>query len=195
MTRFAITYDYLCPFSRIGNEAVVEALDDGADYDVTFRPFSLSQNHLEVGDQPVWEHDPAGDLPRGVRALLWSLAVRDGFPDSFRAFHVAVYNAKHDDLLEIGDASVLSQIAESVGLDAGEIAGQVSSGIPAKTLAAEHTDLVETHAVFGVPTFIADGEAVFVRFMERHQRADLDRVLGMLSWTNVNEFKRTRVDQ
>lgn len=195
MTRFAITYDYLCPFSRIGNEAVVEALEGGADHDVTFRPFSLSQNHLEVGDKPVWDHDPAGDLPRGVRALLWSLAVRDRFPDSFQAFHVALYNAKHDQLLEIDDASVLSEVAASVGLDPAEIAEQVSSGVPAKTLAAEHTDLVDTHAVFGVPTFIADDEAVFVRFMERHRLADLDRVLDMLSWTNVNEFKRTRVDR
>lgn len=195
MTSFAITYDYLCPFARIANETVVEALEDGADYDVTFRPFSLAQNRLEDGDEPVWEHDLSGDLPSGVRALLWSIVIRDHFPDSFPAFHRAVYNAKHDDLLEIGDLKVLAQIAESVGLDAVEISDRVSSGDSAKTLAAEHTDLVDNHAVFGVPTFIADGEAVFVRFMERHQRADLDRVLGMLSWTNINEFKRTKLER
>ena len=35
--RFTITYDYLCPFARTANEAVIEALDDEADYDVTLK--------------------------------------------------------------------------------------------------------------------------------------------------------------
>jgi len=193
MTSFAITYDYLCPFARIANEAVVEAIGDGADYDVTFRPFSLAQNSLEDGDTPVWERDPSGELPSGVRALLWSIAVRDNFPNAFPAFHRAAYNAKHDDLLDIGDPGVLAQIAQSAWLDPAAISSLVATGEPAATLGAEHTELVEQHAVFGVPTFIAGGEAVFVRFMERHKLEDLEKVLGMLSWTNVNEFKRTKV--
>ena len=53
----------------------------------------------------------------------------------------------------------------------------------------------EDHDVFGVPTFISGGDAVFVRFMERHNRTDLYRVLDMLSWTNLNEFKRTTIDR
>ena len=53
----------------------------------------------------------------------------------------------------------------------------------------------EDHDVFGVPTFISGSDAVFVRFMERHNRTDLYRVLDMLSWTNLNEFKRTTIDR
>jgi hypothetical protein len=34
---------------------------------------------------------------------------------------------------------------------------------------------------------------VFVRFMERHRRDDLERVVDMLGWANLNEFKRTRI--
>ncbi len=192
MNTFEITYDYLCPFARNANEAVVEAIDDGAEYDVTFSPFSLTQNHLDDAATPVWEQAP-GAGGRGVLAHLWGLAVRDSFPDSFNAFHVALFTAKHDDLRDIDDESVLADVAGSVGLDATAVAERVASGVPAKTLAAEHTRLVEDHAVFGVPTFIADGEAVFVRFMERHTLADLDKVIGMVGWANVNEFKRTRV--
>ena len=29
MTAFAITYDYMCPFAHIANEAVVELLENG----------------------------------------------------------------------------------------------------------------------------------------------------------------------
>jgi 2-hydroxychromene-2-carboxylate isomerase len=128
-----------------------------------------------------------------VLALFWSLAIRDGFSESFLEFHKSLFNAKHDDLADIGDEAVLRDVATKVGLDADAVAAAVASGVPAKTLAAEHTALVEDLGVFGVPTFIDGEEAVFVRFMERHRLDDLDRVIDMISWTNVNEFKRARI--
>jgi len=41
--RFALTYDYLCPFARNANEHVVTGLRSGAPWDVTIIPFSLTQ--------------------------------------------------------------------------------------------------------------------------------------------------------
>ncbi len=192
MTAFTVTYDYLCPFARIANEAIVDALEAGADYDVTFAPFSLTQVHLEGDDVAVWDQSPA-DAGRGVLALLWSLVVRDDHPDRFRAWHRTVYDARFEDGADIGDPTVLADVAVSVGLDPKTITDAVASGIPSKRLGAEHSALVEDHAVFGVPTFIAGDEAVFVRLMERHNTEDLDRVVQMVSWANLNEFKRTRV--
>jgi len=60
-------------------------------------------------------------------------------------------------------------------------------------LAAEHTELVEEYAVFGVPTFIEGDQAVFVRFMDRGNPEDVDRMLDLLAWTSLNEFKRTKI--
>ena len=37
---FGLTYDYRCPFARLVHDHVVEGLRDGADWDVTFLPFS-----------------------------------------------------------------------------------------------------------------------------------------------------------
>jgi hypothetical protein len=37
--------------------------------------------------------------------------------------------------------------------------------------------------VFGVPTFIANGEAVFARIMDRHNITDVTLVIDMLEWT------------
>jgi hypothetical protein len=45
--------------------------------------------------------------------------------------------------------------------------------------------------VFGVPTFLVDDHATFVRFMSRGDVDDLSRTLDLLAWTNLNEFKRT----
>jgi len=49
--------------------------------------------------------------------------------------------------------------------------------------------------VFGVPTFIVGERAVFVRLMDRKNPADVDRVLDLLDWTDLNEFKHTSVDR
>lgn len=192
-TAFTITYDYLCPFARIANVTLVDMLGEGADWDVTFSPFSLAQNHRSESEPAVWDDERAIDEARGVRALNWSLAVRDGSPSRFPSFHRAVFEARHGRGADIDDERVLRSIAEDVDLDADSIARRVASGVPMETLRDEHRSLVEDHAVFGVPTFIAAGEAVFVRFMESDARDDLARVVDMIGWTNLNEFKRTRI--
>ncbi len=197
MTRssFAITYDYLCPFARNANEAVVDALSSGADWDVTFRPFSLQENHNGEDELPVWDRALDADVGSGVLALLWSLAVHDEFPDSFLVFHVALFAARHDDALDIGDQQVLRDVANSVGLDDCAVADAVGTGLAQERLRDEHTSLVDDFDVFGVPTFIANGEAVFARIMDRHNVTDVTRVVNMLDWTNLNEFKRTTIPQ
>ena len=193
MTAFSITYDYMCPFARIANETIVEMLEDGWDANVTFTPFSLHQNSLSGSSSSVWDADGEGLEGRGVRPLAWSLAVRDEYPEHFLAFHRAVFNARHDDGRDINDDSVLRNLVSGAGADADTIADIVESGVPMKTLHDEHTRNVEEHAVFGVPTFIGGGEAVFVRLMERHNRADVEKVVSMVGWSNLNEFKRTRI--
>jgi protein-disulfide isomerase len=191
---FALTYDYLCPFARIANETVLEALEDNPDWNVEFRPFSLSQNHADEGSTPVWTRPAGSEGTRGTQALLWSLAIRDSLPESFRAFHQALFSARHDKAADVDADDVLSAAASAAGADPSDVRAIVASGVPAKTLATEHTENVERWSVFGVPTFIQDDEAVFVRFMERHQVDDLVKVLDMLSWTDVNEFKRTTIE-
>ena len=62
-----------------------------------------------------------------------------------------------------------------------------------KQLAAEHEIWSRAGSVFGVPTFIEGEEAVFVRLMERHGPSDVEKVLDMLDWSRLNEFKRTRI--
>ena len=190
---FAVTFDYLCPFARNAHEAVVHALHDGAELAVRFVPFSLNQVHVEEGEVPVWDR-PTEDRPSGVIALLYGIAMRDAFPEHFLDFHVAAFAQRHDHG-KVFDAGLLDETLASIGVDPVDVADEVASGRPAKTLAVEHTEAVERWAVFGVPTFIQGDEAVFIRFMERGRVDDLDRAFGMLEWTRCNEFKRTRIPQ
>ncbi len=187
--QFDLTYDYLCPFARNANEAVLKGLEEGRDWQVRFRPFSLSQVHVEEGEADVFD-DPTCS---GILAHHWGIAIRDNDPDHFPAAHVALFAARHDDGLDIKEPDVITAALEGTGVDTAAIAEIVASGSPAKTLAVEHRQAVEEWSVFGVPTFItADGIATFVRFMERGLVADIDRLLDLIGWQGLNEFKRTR---
>jgi len=187
----AVTFDYLCPFARNAHEAVVAALREGSDLEVRFHAFSLNQVHVEEGQPNAWEA-AADDLPRGVRALAYGLAVRDDFPESFLDFHVAAFAARHDEGRKF-DADVLDEVVASVGLDVEAVRKVVETGRPLETLAAEHEEAVSRWSVFGVPTFIEGDEATFIRFMERGRVDDLERALDLLDWSRLNEFKRTQI--
>jgi DSBA-like thioredoxin domain len=193
MTRqFAVSFDYRCPFARNGHTSVVQGLREGRDWDVRFLPFSLDQVHVEEGETPVWDRDPEV-WGSGVLALLWGVAVRDSFPDHFYDWHIAAFAARHDEGLKIAKVDVLAGVATSVGLDADAVAAEVASGRPLKVLAEEHTEAVQRWNVFGVPTFIVGERAAFVRLMGRDNPGEIDGVLGLLEWTDLNEFKHTSV--
>jgi protein-disulfide isomerase len=197
MRRFAITHDYLCPFARNAAEVVVRAMEADSDVRADFRAFSLSQVHLEEGEPPVWQ--PGAEPRSGVLALEWGLAVRDHLPQRFPAVHLALFAARHDHGRDLNDPQVLAEAVASAGVDPDEMAKLVASGGPAAALAADHTWAVDTSRVFGVPTFVTDRRAVFVRLMDRPAgpaaaRSTLERVLAMVEdWPDLNEFKATAI--
>jgi hypothetical protein len=192
--QFAVSFDYRCPFARNGHESVVAGLREGRDWDVRFLPFSLDQVHVEEGEVPVWERSPDA-WGTGVLALLWGIAVRDAFADHFLDWHIAAFAARHDEGLKIAKAEVLADVAKSVGLDADAVAAEVASGRPLKVLAEEHTEADRRWHVFGVPTFIVGERAAFVRLMDRSNPGEVDKVLDLMEWTELNEFKHTSVDR
>ena len=193
MARFSLTYDYLCPFARIANETVLEGIDVGRDWEVEFVPFSLAEVHIDEGEPSVWDRPLGSDGTSGVRAHAWALAVKDIAPGAFTAFHLSLFSARHDAGADLNDEETLREVAATVGVDAVAIAERVAGGKPLAALAQAHTEATKRWSVFGVPTFLAGEEAVFVRLMERHRISDVERVLDMLEWTQLNEFKRTTV--
>lgn len=193
MTRqFSVSFDYRCPFARNAHESVIEGLRAGRAWDVTFVPFSLDQVHVEEGEPAVWEREPT-EWGTGVNALLWGIAMRDTFADQFLDWHAAAFAARHDEGAKIAKPEVLREIGTNVGLDVEAVEAEIASGRPLETLAQEHTEAVKRHAMFGVPTFVVGDQAVFVRFMDRKNPSDIDRVLDLLEWTDLNEFKHTTV--
>jgi predicted DsbA family dithiol-disulfide isomerase len=188
----AITFDYRCPFAYNGNLAVINSIRGGSDIEWRFVPFSLDQVHVEEGEPAMWERDPA-EWGSGMRALLYGIAARDAFPDKFFDAHIALFAARHEHGKRLAEEDVLKEAVASAGLDADAVGEEAWSGRPLKTLQDEHTECVDNYGVFGVPTYWEDGQAAFVRFMNRGNADDLTRMLEWLAWGDLNEFKRPRI--
>jgi 2-hydroxychromene-2-carboxylate isomerase len=171
---------------------VVAAVRGGADLDIRYLAFSLDQAHVEEGEPPVWERAP-DEWGKGLLALLYGIACRDRFPEQFLDAHLALFGARHDQGQKLEQEDVLRAAVQSAGIDPDAVAAEVSSGGPLQTLAAEHSEAVDSWGVFGVPTYIEGDQAAFVRCMERGRVEDLERVLDLLSWASLNEFKRPTI--
>jgi len=193
---FAVTWDYRCPFARNAHEHVLTALEDGADWDVTFLPFSLGQVHVEEGEPDVWD-DPDSDS--GLLALQVGVAVRDAFPDRFRDVHAALFAHRHEHAGSLRDRQELDNVLKSIDVDADAVFAEVESGRPLARIKEEHTSWAASHHVWGVPTFIVGDQATFVRFMHRpngdgaEARRTVERVVDLMSWPDLNEFKHTSI--
>jgi hypothetical protein len=196
MTSFAITFDYLCPFARNANEHVVEALRAGADWDVTFTPYSLAQGHVEEGDVDVWEREDP-DAAAGILALQVGVAIRDHAPEAFLDAHVALFAARHDHGRDVKDEAVLREALAGVDVDVDRIFELVADGSVLETVHKEHDANVQQHDVWGVPTFIGRERSVFVRLLDRPEgdadkaTSHISRVLDLVDgFPELHEFKQ-----
>jgi hypothetical protein len=199
---FSVNWDYRCPFARNAHEHVVNALRGGADWDVEFVPFSLSQVHVEAGDPPVWENPAkAADL----LSMQAGIVVRDRDPERFLDAHWALFRARHDESRDLRRQEVVAEVLREAGVDADQTLAAVADGWPLETLRKAHETAVEQLDVWGVPTFVVDGRAAFVRLMTRPEpgpagqaasRQLIDRVVDAVGgWTEVNELKHTSLDR
>jgi 2-hydroxychromene-2-carboxylate isomerase len=196
---FAVTWDYRCPFARNAHEHLLTGLAAGADWQVTFVPFSLGQVHVEEGQPSVWEK-PEQDS--GIVALQAGVVVRDEFSPQFPAVHRALFGARHDDALKLEDPDVVRGVLRDHDVPDDLVFARIASGDALRRVQAEHEQYSESHSVWGVPTFIAGDQAVFVRFMHRAPAGvdpaasikTIERTVDLLTgWPDLNEFKHTSI--
>ncbi len=196
---FAVTWDYRCPFARNAHEHVLTGLASGADWNVTFVPFSLGQVHVEEGQPDVWDQ-PGPDT--GIFALQAGVVVRDDYPALFPAVHRALFELRHDQAKQLSDRGDVAKVLADRGAPADAVLAEIDSGQALARVRADHERYVASHTVWGVPTFIAGDQAAFVRLMDRSPGGTdpaasirtIERVVDLLSgWTGLNEFKHTAV--
>jgi hypothetical protein len=196
---FAVTYDYRCPFARNVHEHLVEAVRAGAEWDLEYLPFSLTQSHVEEGGTPVWD---AAEKAADLTAIEAGLVVRERFPDRFLDVHIGLFAARHDEGRDLREETVVRAVLESNGVDADEVFAAIAEGWPRQAFRKAHEAAVADHQVFGVPTFITGDAAVFVRIMTRPggdgglARSTIEHVLALIeNHPELNEFKHTSISR
>ena len=193
---FSVTWDYRCPFARNAHDHVVTALQGGAPWDVTFVPFSLGQVHVGEGEPDIWER-PGDDS--GLLALQVGVVVRDQHPERFLDVHLALFALRHDHGGHLRDPEAVAGVLDAHGVDPAPVLDAVASGKVLEVIRGEHERAVSRYQVFGVPTFVAGGEAAFVRIMDRprgdveHATRTVERLLDLLAWSDLNELKRPTI--
>jgi 2-hydroxychromene-2-carboxylate isomerase len=197
ISSFSVTWDYRCPFARNAHEHVMAALEAGAAWDVGFVPFSLNQMHVADGDPPVWDEP---ERYPGLLAVEAGIVVRDREPDKFHRAHLALFAARHERDLDLREREVIGRVLDEAGVDGGAVLGELEEGWPLEAFRKEHEAAEAEYKVWGVPTFISDGRAVFVRLMTRPvgdgalARRTIDKVLDLIDTApELNEFKYTSI--
>lgn len=197
MTRsFTLNFDYRCPYARIVHNHVITGLRGGADWNVTFTPFCLGQAHVEDGQSDIWDR-PYDDS--GIVALQAAIAVRETQPQFFIPVHYAIFEYRHTQNGNLRERGPLNEVIAPCGVDIGAMWSEVDSGSPLATIKDEHTRFASSHSVWGVPTFIVDDKAVFVRLLDLPLGDaalainTIERALDNIAWSSLNEFKHTSV--
>ena len=193
---FAVTWDYRCPFARNAHEHLLDALEGGAHWDVTFVPFSLGQVHVAEGEPDIWE------TPEKDSGLLALQAGRGRAGPAPRAVPRRPPGPvrrppRRRPQLE-GPRRDRRRAHEQRRGRRRPCFAEIAEGWPLETIRKEHEAAANDHTVWGVPTFISGERAVFVRLMDRpqgdaaHATRSVERVIDLLDgWPELNEFKWT----
>lgn len=194
--QFDLSFDYRCPFAKNIHLHVVTALRVGADFNVNFVPWSLSQGSRSDGTPDVW-NDPAydGDL----LSLAAGISVRDQQSEYFLDAHEALFRARHDRAIRLVTLDEISNVLAPLGVDMAKVAADVASRRPHDVIAASHKEFDRFEA-FGVPTFVVNDDATFVRYMSEPSDSPEESVelitsllTMMTSRADLNEFKHTQL--
>lgn len=180
--------DYVCPFCYLGRESLSryqEGRDEKLE--INWQPFDLrSQQRNPDGSiddsvddgkdddyyaqakqsvrrlQEKYNVDMAQEIATDVdsfNAQIASYYVAEHSPyETWLAFDVAIFEALWEAARDIGDADVLADLAEGVGVDPEEIRSALVDETLREEIEAEWSS-AQQRGVTGVPTFAYDGYA------------------------------------
>ena len=196
MLTFQLSYDYRCPFAKNIHLHAVTALRAGADFDVTFVPWTMSQGYKAVDAPDVWD-DPGRD--EELLALAVSTSIRDSQPEFFLDAHEALFRARRERGIRLVTAKEIRDVLSSTGVDLAQIFDDVESRRPHKVIGESFREF-DRYEAFGVPTFVVGNDATFVRYMNapnEDARASITLIESLVDLMSnqsaLNEFKHTKV--
>ncbi len=142
-------------------ESIKTEVADGLS--IQWKTFSLDQQNSEKGpDFMMWEHPDYSS--RGIPALVAAKAAKNQGEPLFLRFHLATFEARHDEGKDIADRKVLREIAKYAGLDPVRFEQDIAREETWHAVGENHMESKRKYGVFGVPTLVFGQEqVVFVK--------------------------------
>jgi len=193
---FVLLYDYRCPFAKNIHLHAISALRAGAEFDVTFAPWTMSQGHRTPGSPDVWD-DPSKDSE--LLSLAYSTSIRDLQADHFLDAHEALFLGRHERGIRLISHEEIAEVLSSTGVDVESARADVEDRRPHEVIGETFRHFERLQA-FGVPTFIVNKGATFVRYMKppTEDAANSIEIISslvtlMADSPDLNEFKHTQL--
>jgi hypothetical protein len=162
---------------------------------IDWRPFFLAQiNNKEGDDWKAWEQTE-DNAQLGIFAFRTAEAARRQGSERFEAFQLALLKARHEDRKDLSNQEVVMEAAQAGGLDMGQLKEDMADDSIIKDLGDSHTEAVDVHGAFGVPTFVfSNGSAAFLKTYippEEESVSTFETLNGVMSGLKyVGELKR-----
>ncbi|MCU4972594.1 DsbA family oxidoreductase [Halobacteria archaeon AArc-m2/3/4] len=185
--RLLVYADYVCPFCYLGRQSLEQYQESRERrLEIDWQPFDLRRGkrnpdgsidhdvddgkddeYFEQARQNVrrlqerYDVEMAQEIATEVDSLpaqLASLAVKEEYPEAWRAFDDAIYEALWQDGRDIGDGDVLAELAADVGLSSDFVREALADDDRRDRLEERFTEAAE-RGITGVPTFLFDGYA------------------------------------
>lgn len=188
--------DYVCPYCLVAKEALKQALEEsGMDARITWQPYELTPEpkervdtyhdetrkaHYQVLVEPAAQLGldmklPPNVVPRPYSRLAfegWYYACEKGRGE---AYNDLVYRAYFLEEQDIGEISVLAQLAQRAGLDPADFTAALEQGVYSQ---AEREAVAYARNVLkptGVPTIYLNGEKIV---LHDYTKAEMLRILN-----------------
>ncbi len=196
MLAFQLSFDYRCPFAKNLHLHTIAALRAGADFEVTFVPWTMSQGSKADGAPDVWDD---ADRDSELLALAVSTSVRDLQPQHFLDVHEVLFRARHERAIRLVTMQQIDLVLAPTGVDLEHVHADVASRRPHKVIGESFREF-DHYEAFGVPTFVVGTGATFVRYMTPpsdqpgESTALIESLIHLMTHQSaLNEFKHTTV--
>jgi protein-disulfide isomerase-like protein with CxxC motif len=158
----------------------------------------MSQGYKNDDAPDVWD-DPSRDDE--LLALAVSTSIRDLQPGHFIEAHEALFRARHERAIRLVTEQEIRDVLSASGVDVDAVFVDVATRRPHHVIGDSFRSF-ERYEAFGVPTFVVNDDATFVRYMNPPTKDASDSIALITSLVELmstqsalNEFKHTKVSR
>ena len=139
----------------------------GQEVNVDWQPFSLEQVNSDNKGEEIKFWEQPGVLDGSDNTLLAhraGLAAKRQGKEAFESFFISLLKLRHEERRSLTEPEVMEEAVANSGIDMARFREDLADPDLLREIAESHTEAVEVHGAFGVPTYVfPNGGTAFVK--------------------------------